>query len=49
MNRKAPQPLQMVQDGKNVSIVQKGLNKPVQQIVIKPAKPSPTSPPKAKS
>jgi hypothetical protein len=43
MNRKAPQPLQTLQiNGKNVTVIQKGLNKPAVQIINRPAPPPKT-------
>jgi len=46
MSRKAPR--FFIQDGKNGSVLQKGLNSPV-VVVKKPAAPSPPPPPKAQS
>jgi hypothetical protein len=48
MNRKEPQSLKRLQDGKNGSIQKNGRNPPV-MVVKKPAMPSPPPPPKAKS
>jgi hypothetical protein len=45
MNRKEPQPLKMLQDGKSGTIQKNGRT----VVVKKPAQPSPPPPPKAKS
>ncbi|GHU17122.1 hypothetical protein FACS1894163_07630 [Spirochaetia bacterium] len=48
MNAKEPQPLPTRQDGKNESVLKKGLNSPV-NVVRQPAPPPPPPPPKVKS
>jgi hypothetical protein len=49
MNRKQPQPLRIIQEnGKNITVLQKGLNNSSIQIIKKPAPPSPAPPPKVK-